>query len=200
MDKERGSFRIAAKILNRGSSPLVLPVFHFRMRSRPEITCDCETDFFLAPGKSCYLVTGGISYELDKDLGHAELNFLDNDWYTPKTYVEYQLRNLTNMTLTVISTTFHPSNDSCSIKARFENNTDKNITKIEGSAVFLDANEQIVDAYPFQFSPTKSGIIDMWIADVPGAAKEKRCILQINLFKDTTQTVPNSIPPAPSVL
>lgn len=198
---DSGSFRVAAKVTNNGKSILVLPVFRVQVKDRPKIKANCVAGFFLPPGASGFLVTGGIYFRVDEmgDASEADVKYLYSELHMPPEYVDYQLKNLPLLSLKTTSTTFHASNNSCAVEAQFENRTGKAIALVEGSAIFLDANDKVVDAYPFDFAPTESGVVKLWLFAVPGAAKAQRCILQIGHFREEGKSVPESVPPPPSV-
>jgi len=199
--KGYGRQQFVAKVTNTGATPIFSPKYYLQIDTEPEIRTYYSDTIFLPAGGSYYFITSGLDYRLTslKDSTEAKLVFRGNDWYIPKSYVEYQLKNIPLIELTLVSSTFHSTNQSCSIIVHFENHTKEVITLVKGTAVFLDSKDRILGGSGFVFEPTVTGNMNLWLSDVPGAAKSSRCVLQIHHFRDASHEVPPSIAPVPSV-
>jgi hypothetical protein len=133
------SGRVAAKVTNHTSFALILPGFYVRVYSKPITDANCWEDICLAPGKSAYIVTGGMNYPLEamNSPTRVEVTYNGDPTGWSNSYSETELKYLPQMKMTVISAKYSPILENCEINARFENRSGWAVTLVSGTAVFL---------------------------------------------------------------
>jgi hypothetical protein len=199
MDKEYWGFKFITKISNNSKNPLILPSFRIRAPSAFQPITEAATGLFLSPGASCYQIFGGSYSVENKDhISKPIITFLDNDFYAPRTYADYQIANKSRMKIEVTSWQAY-ENGCAALQVQFHNETKIKVNSIDGTAIFLGADGAIVDGDEFEMALSESGKRELDIFDVPGSRRATKCYLQIDAFRDLSGVTPSGMPPEPSV-
>ena len=179
--------RVIAKVTNRADRSLVQPVFELRLAPAPlgDAAQRFATAAALNPGESVIAVIGTLSLT-EAQLRAAKTVTVDliGDPFAHAGW-DRQLKFRSSMTFTDTSFRFSPANHMAGVKGSFQNRSGIQIKRVQGTAIFRDAEGRLLDAGPFSYTAGQDKENEMWVGyEMPGFVKAKTCVLQVDSFEE----------------
>ncbi|MCW1922316.1 hypothetical protein OKA05_07105 [Luteolibacter arcticus] len=182
-----GSCRVVAKVTNRASKPLVLPVFNVAIGHPPGEVHKCVASFILAPGETGTFATGGLSSSAaGPHAAYATVTLAYSDPIVESSYVDRQLKYRRMLGLTA--------------GGEFRNDSGLEIDRIQGTVIIEDSVGTPLSVVPFTFEPKKAYPEGYRLGgDYRGPGAAGRRVVEIHSFHEAGSTDPKAVPVAPTV-
>ena len=175
---------------------LVFPVLKVELPNVKGSLMHAVTSCIIPPGESRYFLTGGKNikaFELP-----LKVEYLYSDTRIDANYVSRQIEHLPKLSCTVVSFESFENGHGGELRYEFVNGSGLQIGSIQSTAVFFDANENLIAARGFHSSQLHKREGKHIVMDIENGLKVARTVIQINNFLETGDA-PNprvAVPPS----
>ena len=190
------SYRACGLLKNLSHETLAFPVLKVELPNVSGSLMHTVTSCIIPPGESRYFLTGGKGIEAFEP--PLKVKYLYSDTRIDKNYVARQLEYLPKLRCTVVSFDSFDNGEGGDLRYHFVNNSGLQIGSIQATAVFFDANDNLIAARGFHSTQLGEPDGKHIVMDIENGLKVARTEIQINSFLETgaTQNPRVAVPPS----
>jgi len=178
------SYRVIARITNKSKVIEINPVFHVSLDSSPDKVEGCASSMILMPLETRVFCSGGL-HTSPENLANAKTAIIrptKNPF--PISGWDDKIKNVPKLGFVDVVHRKFPLNQFVTVTATFQNPEGIALSRVMGTAVFLDKDGRVTDAGPVDYdvqNPRKDG---MFIGFHMSNVKESdQCIIEVNDFE-----------------
>lgn len=178
------SYRVIARITNKSKVIEINPVFHVSLDSSPDEVEGCASSMILMPLETRVFCSGGL-YTSPENLAKAKTAIIrptKNPF--PISGWDDKIKNVPKLGFVDLTQRKFPLNQFVAVTAKFQNPEGIPLSRVMGTAVFLDKDRRVTDAGPVTYNvqnPTKDGMLIGF--PMSNVKESDQCIIEVNDFE-----------------
>jgi hypothetical protein len=191
------SYRACGLLKNQSHETLVFPVLKVELPNVNESLMHAVTSCIIPPGESRYFLTGGKNIKAFEP--PLKVEYLYSDTRIDKSYVARQLEYLPKLSCTVVSFESFDNGRGGELRYQFVNDSGLQIGSMQATAVFFDANDNLIAARGFHSTQLGEPEGKHIVMGIENGLKVARTEIQINSFLEAGETLNPRVAVPPSI-